>query len=63
MAISVVAKLAGMLAMPAFATVCLAVSAGVTIGLVCHAFMEKPITSFLKNRRRPARRAHPVAAT
>ncbi|OQM74263.1 acyltransferase family protein [Manganibacter manganicus] len=63
MAISVVAKLAGMLALPTFATVFLAIGAGVTIGLACHAFMEKPITAFLKNRRRPARRAHSVAAT
>jgi exopolysaccharide production protein ExoZ len=63
MAISAVVKLAGMLALPTFATACLAIGAGVGIGLVCHAWLEKPMTALLKRRRRPVRHAHPVAAT
>ena len=60
MAISVVAKLAGALALPVPLAAGLAVGAGVAIGLACHECLEKPITAFFKDRRR--RRSRQISA-
>jgi exopolysaccharide production protein ExoZ len=52
MAISVVAKLAGTLALPAPLAASLAVGFGIAIGLASHECLEKPTTAFFKTRRR-----------
>jgi exopolysaccharide production protein ExoZ len=61
LAISVVVKLATLLALPSLATISLAIASGIAIGLAGHAFLEKPVTAFFKSGRRP--RARPGYAT
>jgi exopolysaccharide production protein ExoZ len=59
MAISVVAKLADQLSIPAPVAAALAIVSGIAIGLACHECLEKPLTAFFKSRRRPrARRGY-----
>jgi exopolysaccharide production protein ExoZ len=63
MAVSVTVKLADVLALPVPAAVCLAIGSGIAIGLACHAFMEKPMTAFLKARRHSASQIGTIGAT
>jgi len=51
MAISVVAKLGGLLAWPPSVTFALAVVCGTAVGLAAYEMLEKPIAAFLKLRR------------
>jgi exopolysaccharide production protein ExoZ len=61
LAISVVAKLAGLLSMPFLPAVTLALVAGTVLGIACYEILEKPLTAAFKRRRRGERPRPAVA--
>ena len=50
MAVSVVAKAAAMVSVPATLTLVVAVVAGVVVGAACHEILEKPLAALLRKR-------------
>ncbi len=62
MAISVVAKFGMLLSLPPLAVFAIATLSGTAIGVAAYEMLEKPITAFLKKRRRRQRQTIPVLA-